>query len=84
MESKEVKKIISELENLKEAIEESKELLARCEGRKQELEARLKKEFGIESLTEAEERIKALRDEINELEKKLERRFKKLKERYEW
>ena len=76
--------VVRELERLKEAIQDAKESLARYEGRRQELLARLEKEFGIKDLEEAKERLDALREEIAECEKELDKKFEELKEKWEW
>jgi len=79
-----VNNIINELESLKEAIDQTKEDTAKIEGRLQSIMERLKTEFEIASLEEAEEKIVSLKEELSVLDRKIEKDFLELKKEYEW
>jgi len=62
---------ISDFESLKKKIEESKTKKARLEGSLEEAMSRLKKEFGHDTVEEAEARLVELQKEIDADEMKL-------------
>ncbi len=76
--------IQNELNRLKIGIEEAKTEIARLEGRRQELLRQLKSEYGIESMEEAEERLKELQKEKVAKEEEIRAAFLALKSEYDW
>jgi hypothetical protein len=79
-----ISSIINELESLKETIEQTKEDAAKIEGRLQVTLERLKTEFELSSIEEAEEKIVSLKEELAILDRKIEKEFLELKQEYEW
>jgi len=73
-----------ELLELSEKIEESKTKLANNEGREKEIIKSLKEVIGVESIEEAEDKLKELTDKQNKLEKEIRKSIDKLKEEYNW
>lgn len=75
---------ISDFENLKKKIEESKQKRAKAEGAIEQAMIRLEKEFGCKSLDEAEKKIEVLDAEIRSDEKKLEKMMEEIENFTDW
>lgn len=76
------KEIERTLKTVKANIEKAKEELSESRGQKKALLSRLKKEYGLENLIEAEQAIKRLDKEIEILEKEVDVKYTKLKDKY--
>jgi hypothetical protein len=76
--------IIQDLEELKERIEETKTAKAQAEGKLDAALERLKNDFHIDSVEEADERIAHLETEEEKLSEELRNRYQSLRENYEW
>jgi hypothetical protein len=74
---------IDKLEELKEAIQQSKDEQSRLEGRLEQLMKNLQ-EYKISSLEEGNEKIEEWNKQISEEEAKIEKNYQHLKETYEW
>ena len=75
---------ISDFENLKKKIEESKQKRAKAEGAIEQGMMRLEKEFGCKTLDEAEKKLETLDAEIRSDEKRLEVMMKEIEEFTDW
>lgn len=75
---------ISDFENLKKKIEESKQKRAKAEGAIEQAMIRLEKEFGCKSLDEAEKKLETLDAEIVSDEKKLEKMMEEIENFTDW
>ena len=75
---------ISDFENLKKKIEESKQKRAKAEGAIEQAMIRLDKEFGCKSLDEAEKKLGTLDAEIRSDEKRLESMMKEIEDFTDW
>ena len=75
---------ISDFENLKRKIEESKQKRAKAEGAIEQAMIRLEKEFGCKSLDEAEKKLEVLDAEIRSDEKKLEKMMEEIENFTDW
>lgn len=75
---------ISDFENLKRKIEESKQKRAKAEGAIEQAMIRLEKEFGCKSLDEAEKKLETLDAEIRSDEKRLESMMKEIEDFTDW
>ena len=75
---------ISDFENLKKKIEESKQKRAKAEGAIEQAMIRLDKEFGCKSLDEAEKKLETLDAEIASDEKKLEKMMEEIENFTDW
>lgn len=75
---------ISDFENLKKKIEESKQKRAKAEGAIEQAMIRLDKEFGCKSLDEAEKKLGTLDAEIASDEKKLEKMMEEIENFTDW
>ena len=75
---------ISDFENLKKKIEESKQKRAKAEGAIEQAMIRLEKEFGCKSLDEAEKKLEVLDAEIRSDEKKLEKMMEEIENFTDW
>ena len=80
----ETAEIEKSIRNLKSQIEEARSTVAKLEGREQELNDRLSKEFGLKSLNAAVKEEERLDKQIGELDEKIKKKFSDLKEQYEW
>lgn len=76
--------IQKELAELNEKIENAKKKIATFEGRKQELSRELKELFGTETIKEAQIKLNETIDELEQLEKEINKELRKLKENYGW
>lgn len=75
---------ISDFENIKKRIEESKQKRAKAEGAIEQAMIRLEKEFGCKSLDEAEKKLEVLDAEIRSDEKKLEKMMEEIENFTDW
>ena len=75
---------ISDFEDLKKKIEESKQKRAKAEGAIEQAMIRLEKEFGCKSLDEAEKKLETLDAEIASDEKKLEKMMEEIENFTDW
>ena len=75
---------ISDFENLKKKIEESKQKRAKAEGAIEQAMIRLEKELGCKSLDEAEKKLETLDAEIASDEKKLEKMIEEIENFTDW
>ena len=75
---------ISDFENLKRKIEESKQKRAKAEGAIEQAMIRLEKEFGCKSLDEAEKKLETLDAEIRSDKKRLEGMMKEIEDFTDW
>jgi len=80
----ETNNVIGELERLKNTIDQTKEDLAKSEGRLQSVMERLATEFDLHSLEEVEKKLVGLKSEIDDLDKKIEKEYVELKKEYDW
>ena len=71
-----------ELFDLKEEIEEAKQLLASLTGQEKMVLENLKKQFDCKSLQEAENLLRKKEEEIGKLKKEIEVKLEKLEEDY--
>lgn len=76
--------IQTDLTELKKNIDLAKTNLAKLDGRNQELLLQLKKNHGLSSIEETNERIQSLTKEIAEEEKRIEKEYAALREEYDW
>ncbi len=81
---KEMKEIERELRRLKRVIEESKKERDILAGRREEQLRRLREEFGCKTVPEAKKLLRKLEISSDKLERKIEKGFEELRERYEW
>ncbi len=72
------------LNHLAHEIERSKEEKARLDGQLKEKMDALKRDYGIESLKEAEDKIKKLRNAFLKASKEVEQGWAYFEENYEW
>jgi uncharacterized membrane-anchored protein YhcB (DUF1043 family) len=79
-----IKDVQTELQRLKENIDNAKSNLSKLEGREEELLNQLKKDFGVTSVAEADKKIKEMQKEYDKIEKHIEDEYKKLKDQYDW
>lgn len=77
-------KIEKELVELKDEIDKAKREYAKGEGQKEQILKSLEKEVGTTNISKAEKIMKSLEKENEELEELIEKKFKELKENYEW
>lgn len=77
-------KIIDELNELKKSIEEAKTQIAVLNDRKEGALKRLKGEFGLASVELAQKWLAKAEKELKKSEEDIQKRFKVLKENYEW
>lgn len=75
---------ISDFENIKKRIEESKQKRAKAEGAIEQAMIRLEKEFGCKSPDEAEKKLEVLDAEIRSDEKKLEKMMEEIESFTDW
>ena len=73
-----------ELIDLKNEIDRAKEDKAKDEGRMSSLMERLKEEYGLNSLDEAEKKIAEIEKEVSTLDREYDTGLKKLREKYQW
>lgn len=73
-----------ELIDLKKKISESELERARLEGNLENLKEQMVKDFGVSTIEEAEEKLKALDSEIERKEKEIETKMADLRERYDF
>lgn len=78
------KEIEKTLKTIKSNIEKSKSELSESKGQKKALLHRLKKEYGLENLMEAEHAVKKLEKEIEILQEEVDNKYSKLKEKYDF
>ena len=76
--------IIKDLNSLKDDIESSKRKLSQLEGRKEEMMKRLKADFGLSSLSEAQKKIDKDDSQLSKLKAEIEKKYNELKENFEW
>ena len=79
-----MKDIQVDLKNLKDNIDNAKTNLAKLEGRETELLKQLKKDFGVNTIEEAEKKITQLEKEYKKKKESIEKDYKTLKEQYDW
>jgi flagellar biosynthesis chaperone FliJ len=79
-----MKDIQEDLKNLKDNIDNAKTNLAKLEGRESELLKQLKKDFGVNTVEEAEKKIAQLEKEYKKKKESIEKDYKTLKEQYDW
>jgi predicted nucleic acid-binding Zn-ribbon protein len=79
-----INSIITELDSLQKEIDSAKKNAAVFEGRLQESMKRLKDDFGLDSLAEAEKEVEKLEKEISIMEQDIQTKFASLKETYAW
>ena len=75
--------IAEQLLSMKEQIKRIELKKAECEGRKSQLIKELER-MGYENIEQAEEKIREIKIEIQELENQLEQGLQELREKYEW
>jgi len=75
--------ISKELDGIKMRIDSAKTDYAKAKGALDEILSRMKKEFNIDTLEDAEEEIKAMKQELEELETDLESKIEKFKAKYQ-
>jgi len=75
---------ISDLEKLKALLEQEKQKANKAEGAKEQLMARLKSEFGLSSVDEAEKCVLTLEQAVAEDQKKQDELLKQLEELTNW
>lgn len=73
---------LNELIELKEKIEKGKTKLAELKGQRDTYLSQLKKEFGCESIEDAEKKNKELENSIQKLKEHLEEKENELREKY--
>jgi len=73
-----------ELQQLKEEIEEGKTERANLDGRREEVQERLKNEFSVKSVDVGRRREKEWGKKLDGLEVSIRKDFQKLKEEYSW
>lgn len=76
------KSITDKLLDIKEKIEEAKNSKAKAEGKLEEHMSRLKKEFGVTSIAQAENKLVKLEKEEAALEKELNEGMEELEKEY--
>lgn len=76
--------ILKELEELGEDIETAKREKAKEEGRLDEMKRSLKSEFKVDSLTDAEEELTRMENDLNDLDQEIQEDYSKLKANYDW
>jgi len=76
--------IAKELAKLGKEIELAKNQLAQQEGRREEMLARLKEDFDIETLAEAKELLEKWEGTAKALDEKISTEFEKLRENFVW
>jgi len=73
-----------EFQAIKEKIETAKEKKARAEGAKAKIEEQWKRDYGINSIEEASEKVTELESGIEEDKKKLEKLYNTLEKITDW
>lgn len=76
--------IQKDLKALKENIETAKNSQATLQGRKMELLKQLKKDYGLNSVEDAQKEITRLEKESTKLETQIQKDYDKLKAEYDW
>jgi predicted nucleic acid-binding Zn-ribbon protein len=76
--------INNELAKLGKEIEAAKKSIATLEGRKTEIMERLKTDYGVSTIKEAESLLTKTQSSVDKLEKEIESDFKELKENFSW
>jgi predicted nucleic acid-binding Zn-ribbon protein len=70
--------------SMKEKIEGAKEKRAQLKGELNELMRRLKQDYGITNIKQAEKKVKEMQAQIVEMDKEIEAGVAKLEKDYEW
>jgi len=70
--------------DIAEEIENGKTKKANLEGRRSELKKQLREVLGVKTIEEAEEKLRELESECDDLEKSIENGLKKLEKEYKW
>ena len=78
------KAIQEDLLKLKDGIDLAKTNLAKLDGRESEILTQLKKNHGLSSIEEANNKLKELNGKIETEEIAIEKDYKELKEAYQW
>lgn len=78
-----MEEIIKDLKKYKEEIDLAKGKIARLEGQKEELLKRLKSEFNLNSLAEAQKQMEKDLKELQKLKQEVEDLYNELKEKFE-
>jgi predicted nucleic acid-binding Zn-ribbon protein len=81
---KSVEFISKEIDRLASILETAKKNKATLEGRLEESMDRLKKEFGFDSLEDAQSALSELEEQIENMSVDINQKFQKLQEKYEW
>ncbi len=76
--------ISKDLNDLKDEISSSKEKLSKLQGREEELMKRLKSEFSLSSLSEAQKTIGKKATDLETLRTEIEKKYTDLKTQFEW
>jgi len=76
--------IIEKVEKYKKQIKDAEIEKAKYEGKKEEVLNSLKEEFGIETLEQAEERLKILKKDKEFIGKEIAEKLESLEENFDW
>ena len=69
---------------MKEKVEEAKTEKAKLEGQIESIHSRLKNEYSLNSVEDAEKKVEALTSEVNEKENQLQQGISQLEDEYNW
>ncbi len=79
-----IEEISQEMDRLKKTLDEAERNEAKFTGQQEILAKRLKDEFGLSSVSEAEIVVADLEEQEKTISKEIEKEFKSLQEAYEW
>ena len=72
--------VVEKLNRIKKRIDKAKKEMAMLEGKKEQLLARLKSEFRVDSIEQAKEKLETLKDKKDRIETEIEEKMSKLEE----
>ncbi len=76
--------ITAELTKLEKEIQAAKTSVNQLEGRREEILDRLKKEFQVDNLEEANELLEDLNEDVSKMEAVITKEFNELKGKFSW
>ena len=72
--------VVEKLNRIKKRIDKAKKEMAMLEGKKEQLLARLKSEFRVDSIEQAKKKLETLKDKKDRIETEIEEKMSKLEE----
>jgi flagellar biosynthesis chaperone FliJ len=78
-----VDKTAQELERMKKKVDEAKTKVSNLEGKRDSLLEQLKNDFGLDTVEQAEKKLKELEQQKEELEQQVEEKLQEIKENYD-